>query len=668
MARRVAVAGLVLVVLLTAPGHPAVAAPIHGGRSTGAAAVIELATQTAVVPPGGTFAVRLRLEGVPDDGSVRIVIHERVRSRSELAASMDGEGLRSRVLDTVSPLSALNAQADGTLGIAVSLDPTGGGLALRTEGVYPVELVAQDPTGEPLASLVTHLTLGPAAGDESPSIGVAVVAELGASPALQPDGTTDLAASSVEAITEVVTGLVAVPDVPVTIAAIPETLDALIGSDRPGDIELVEALRLAARDRTVLASPYVAISPDSLAAAGLLAERGEQLDRGRRVLADALGAIPTTAVGLAPPNLGSAGLSALAFSGQRGVVVADDQVEPLRPGIISYSVAQPFLITGPDAEATDLQALSTDSVVLDRLHTDGSPGLIASRVLSEIALLRLEQPSVARSVVLPIEAGTSAAVVQLILQGLDVGRPFEAMSLDQAFDHAAPLVDGGDNPVERALLPARPTPIAAATATGIGRARGHLSSFVGLVGADSPRSDPLARHLLIASSSGISGTDRVAHLDAVEAAIAAMTGAVSTPSTFTLTLAARDGTVPLTITNDSGAPLHVSVRLSSGKLEFPDGDTIDLALTEAITRIDIPVRARASGAFPLQIAVVTPDGRLPLAMSRYTVRSTVVSGVGLILSAGAGLFLVVWWARHWRRTRRSAKLVAAHGHPAASGD
>ena len=73
---------------------------------------------------------------------------------------------------------------------------------------------------------------------------------------------------------------------------------------------------------------------------------------------------------------------------------------------------------------------------------------------------------------------------------------------------------------------------------------------------------------------------------------------------------------------------------------------------------------RSSGAFPLQIDVMTPDGQRRLATSRYTVRSTAVSGAGLVLSVGAGAFLVLWWARHWHRTRRSARLVAAHAHPA----
>jgi hypothetical protein len=139
---------------------------------------------------------------------------------------------------------------------------------------------------------------------------------------------------------------------------------------------------------------------------------------------------------------------------------------------------------------------------------------------------------------------------------------------------------------------------------------------------------------------------------------------VSSPASFTLTLTARDGTIPLTIRNDSGVPLQVSIRLRSQKLEFPDGATIQQELTEETTRIDIRVRSRATGAFPLIIDVRTPDGLRTLSTSRYTVRSTAVSGAGLLLSIGAGLFLTVWWARHWRRTRRSQKLVAADSHPA----
>ena len=147
--------------------------------------------------------------------------------------------------------------------------------------------------------------------------------------------------------------------------------------------------------------------------------------------------------------------------------------------------------------------------------------------------------------------------------------------------------------------------------------------------------------------------------------MADVAGGVTTPPTFSLTLTAREGTIPLTVRNDSGVPVEVLIRLRSQKLEFPDGDTIEQELATGVTRIDIRVRSRTTGAFPLIIDVRTPDGQRSLSMSRYTVRSTAVSGAGLLLSVGAGVFLTVWWARHWRRTRRSRKLVSTNGHPTA---
>ena len=107
------------------------------------------------------------------------------------------------------------------------------------------------------------------------------------------------------------------------------------------------------------------------------------------------------------------------------------------------------------------------------------------------------------------------------------------------------------------------------------------------------------------------------------------------------------------------------MRLRSPKLEFPDGATIDQLLTEetpastscAGARVRAPSRSTSTSA--------RPDGS-SAGHDRYTVRSTAVSGVGLVLSVGAGLFLMVWWARHWRRTRRSPKLVATNDHPAAA--
>jgi hypothetical protein len=241
------------------------------------------------------------------------------------------------------------------------------------------------------------------------------------------------------------------------------------------------------------------------------------------------------------------------------------------------------------------------------------------------------------------------------------------MTLDEAFDHASPVLDAGENVVDLPLDPTTPEEIGDAVAASIRAARASLVTFSGMVGADSPTLEPLDRQLLVSVAAGLRDDTRRAHVATVDGAIDLVSGQVSTTETFTLTLAARDGTIPLTVHNDSGLPLEVSILLRSQKLEFPEGERIPLLLTEPATRIDIPVRARSSGAFPLRIVVTTPDGQRRLATSRYTVRSTAVSGAGLVLSVGAGVFLVVWWARHWHRTRRSARLVGAHSHPASRG-
>ncbi|MFL6204260.1 MAG: DUF6049 family protein [Acidimicrobiales bacterium] len=672
MPRRGAALGALLAIALTvvttvaAPAHVQAQLPDPGDEPA-----VALVSQTPVAAPGEPFVISVRLAGIPADGSIALSVHQRVRSRSELALSMEGQQLRSVLFGPlVVPLSALPPQADGTLRVVLPIDQPGG-LPLPTEGVYPLQLDAQDASGTPRATLVSHLIVPPAPGDPAPNLGVTMVAELAAPLALQPDGSTDLARGDVDALGALVEGLAGAPTVPASLAVRPETVEALLGSGEARDRELVEEMRSVASGRTVLDEPYVPLDLDSLARAQLIGELDPQLERGRAVLADALGVEPDGSVRLADPTLGADGLRTLAFAGATRLVVDDDHLEPLPAGTISYSVAQPFVLAvpeGADAEDDtpgDVLALAPDPVVRDLLEADDDPGLVVSRVLAELALLRLEQPSVARVSVLRLAPGLARATVEQLLEAIASGRPFEAMDLPDAFDHAEPVLDGGGSPADRALKPAPSHAIPAGTARAVRIRRSELDTFTTFVGSDSALPDLPSRHLLVATAAGLPDAERRAHIEAAHAAMAATASKVTTPPTFTLTLTAREGSIPLTIRNGSGVPVHVRVKLNSQKLEFPDGDTIDLALEEPTTRIDIPVRARATGAFPLLIDVRTPDGRRSLSTSRYTVRSTAVSGVGLLLSVGAGAFLIVWWARHWRRTRRSRKLVAANAHPAA---
>lgn len=653
---------LVVVALLAllAPGPTPAAAQDDGTD-------LRLVAQSPGVEPGGTFALVLRPDGAPPGAQLRVAVRDRVRSRTELAATNDGARLRSTLHTETLPLAGVAPDANGDRRLVVDLGPTApAGPAVRIAGVYPVEVEVLDASGRRLDRLLTHLVLRPAPGEGAPPLDVALVARVGAMPA-DPDA-PPLDARALASRRAVLDALLAVPDVVATLAVSPDTLVELAAAVDEGSAALLDVLRAVASARPVLALPYVRTSPDALSDAGLATELAHQLDRGAAALQDVLGVGPSERTWLATPDLGAEGLQLLHALGSPRVVVAPDQVQRLTDGVLSP--ARPFLVTAPlvrdrDADEDDderepvaLEALATDAHLDELLHGSGEPALVASRALADLAMLWFEQPSTPRAVVVPVDAAVHGSTARAVLEGLRASTMFRTVPLDDAFDRADPLRGSDGEVLRRTLEPEDPVRIGTSVAAAVMDLRSLRGSVEGMVGAGAPVLGELDHHLLRATAVGLSGRGRDREVDAARAVVDALAAAVEAPDQASITLTAREGTVPLTLRNTTGSPIEVQVRLRSPKLELPGGDTFALTLTDATSRLDIAVRARASGSFPVEIEVTSPDGRLRLASTRYSVRSTAVSGVGVVLSAGAGLFLIIWWARHWRESRRSAKLVA----------
>jgi hypothetical protein len=269
---------------------------------------------------------------------------------------------------------------------------------------------------------------------------------------------------------------------------------------------------------------------------------------------------------------------------------------------------------------------------------------------------------VERAVVLPLDPTVAPAAVGRLLGALRTPELFRTVGLHDAVAATPVLQDRRGDPLRRTLQPDDGGDIPASTAQGVRSLRETRRSLAGMLGSDGPTLDALDRHLLRATGLGLDNADRRRELALARDAASDVQRAISTPQSVTITLTARTGTVPLTIRNDTGVPVDVVLRFRSPKVELPDGDTRRVTLSQQTTRLDVAVRTRTSGAFPFEVDILSPDGELTLATTRYSVRSTAVSGVGLVLSIGAGLFLIVWWARHWRAAR-SSKLVEGTSRP-----
>jgi hypothetical protein len=653
---RAVVAAALIVLAVVVPPGAAAATPRQDGDARASALV--LVRQTPTVAPGGAFDVAVLGTSVVAGAELSVTVHDRVRSRSELTTSSAGTDLRRPLHVQVAPMDQLPADSDGARRATVALDDTqGGNEAVTVPGVYPVAVTAMADGAT--TTLVTHAIVRPLADSTSPPLAVAVLATV--------DG-EQLDATEIADTTAMVNALNAAPDVPATVAVRPETVDPIAGSAEEPGASLLAALRAAA-GRSWLALPYAPVSPDALADAGIPEELLHQLGHGAAVLREALGAAPTQSTWVAGPDLGGDGLALLPANGVRHVLLDPDQVQPVADGVLS--VARPFHLLPPrssrdsdadTAEAVPVDAMLRDARLAESLDGDVEPALVASRVLAELASLWFEQEGVSRAIVVPVDRGLHAGALSAILDGLRGAPLFRPVSVDEAFTTASPLLSRGRVPVERALEPEDGSSLGSALASRVRAARTLRGSVESMVGSSAGLLRVLDGHLLRSTSDRLDARERRGELGALRAAVDVFTTSITTPRSVTITLTARDGTVPLTIRNDTGGPVDVRIRLRSPKLDLPDGDTITLRLEETITRRDVAVRTRASGAFPFEVEITSPDGELVIASAHLSVRSTAVSGVGLVLSAGAGLFLIIWWARHWREARRSAKLVDS-SHP-----
>jgi hypothetical protein len=124
------------------------------------------------------------------------------------------------------------------------------------------------------------------------------------------------------------------------------------------------------------------------------------------------------------------------------------------------------------------------------------------------------------------------------------------------------------------------------------------------------------------------------------------------PASRSFTITARRSELPIRITNNATRKVTVLLRFQGTRLQVNGGHPLTAVLQPGANSLTVPVLARTSGEFTMVVEIRTADGALLLSSTDLRIRSTVVSGVGVVLAAGALTFLVVWWALTIRRERR----------------
>ena len=663
MNRRTALLGLVaLLAASVAAPAPAVAAD---QKTT-----VALVHQPPWVPPGDTAVLQLRVRGPLAGVDIDVAVHRPVASRSAFTPAMAGERLGVAEDGFTVPAATLPPDTDGDLLLAIGIQgpaspPEPHRIVPGRTGVYPVTIELRRPGGPALDRFVTPLVV---VAPGLVPLTLAWVWRFDATPVRLPGGS---ARSSARAALEpggrlprMADALAAAADIPLTVAATPETLEAWsdgLGGAREepggGAAGVDDPTRLraatASANRQVLEAPYVPINLPRLLAAGLGSEVDRQFIRGREVLTQVLGGDAGGTM-LAGP-LDAASLSRLRQYGVERVVVPPETLMPvprrLTPG-------RPFSLAHRNRA---FAAAVTDPGLAALLDGDAPPGLRAVRFLAALSLTAFEAPRERRGVVVVTPAGWDPPprLLDALLAGLRAHPAVSPRTLDGFFADVAPEAAGGTALI-RTPAPPGPVPPGGPNPDTVERLRRRMTAFAEVVGDDQSPTRAVDRNILLSQVADLLGGRQSpgAYLSAAGEVISQVTHRVRGPDGQRVTLTARRGTIPISILNANDRPLRVLVRLESDQLQFPKGAERLVTLPPQNTTERFAVETRAPGAFPLSITITSPGGDLVVNTSELTIRSTVVSGVGATLTAGAGVFLLVWWGNNLRRSRRRPRSQA----------
>lgn len=660
-----------------APALPAGAGADAVGQADPDPALTVVA-QTTWVEPRGEFRVDLLVRGEPPGARLVPRLYRPVESRDDFNQALFGQVgdlFEAAGLAPV-PLDAVSVNPDGSKLASVAVAVRDGApveplrINVPDPGVYPFEVTLEDDQGDPVAEpVVTFLVRLPAPTPSAEPLVTSLLVPVAAPPALEPDGSVALPDRDLDRLTTVVNALWE-HRVPLTVVPGPETIDALDTSGTDG-AAVVDRLADSVELRQVLASPYVDVPLSAWVEAGMDAELDAQRLRGVAVLEGRL-ARPDGRTWIADRDLDPGAVDQLRELGVDQLVLPPEGVEPLDEDAFPGTFTRPFDVDS--GVASPLSSVVADGGLQSAFNRE-DPVLGAHQLLADLALVALERREDERGVVIQPPPGwvPTSGFLDIVLPGLASAPTLvEPAVIDELFDDVPPAREGGQFATSgprlvRDLDPAPSPPLGSYPAR-VEDVRGLLGSFRAMTGPESRRFETFEDRILVSGAEELSGAERSAYLAGARIGLRDQFGAIDTPERQTATLTAQEGNIPFTIRSRLDYPVSVVLELSAGpRLDFPEGDRIPVVLDGASRRVNIPVRAMTSGDTPLTVTVRSPDGEgVELATTRYSVRSTAVSGIGVFLTIGAALFLVLWWFRHWRRlrARRRAESVEPEPEPA----
>ncbi len=673
------------------------AAPVATAAATGApTGSVSLLSQTPWVTNtrGMTLALSVQSQLPQSQLGIQLTVFNEVTERLYFEQTVGDDTTSFTALPTspgVMPLTTKGLiQPDGTARIVLRLAPPavpGRSLSAPTNGavlnlpcgsqcagVWPLQVSLVNLTDyTPLDKFMTYLVVAP--NRAASPLRFSWVLQIGKSASLRPSGVPSVSPADESELEMVNQALARYPGANISMALYPQLADGLVAA-ATAKAPKNQRSATTARDNARLAlaairqlprrpnleieqSTYTPTNLSAMARQHLDTEAATEVGVGRASLAS-LGAQVASRPFVASSAIGSGALSLLSSYGVTQLLVPNGSATTVSPSIWDYPVWAPFKVHGSPIVVDE-----SDYFLERHLVGTGSPVLRAYQLLADLAMLYfVEQPPGNRGVTLLAPPGwaPSSAFLSTVLSGLSSSPVVRSVSLSQFFAQVPP--GSNEAPILYRGVTAGTIPRTDSLPVGpIARARIDIGALSGLLPPHAPTVGLLDRLVLLGETLGLTPSSRLAYLRAPTTRLAHEASSVSLPTPRTITITSLSARVPISVYSRARTPLNVHLLLSSCRptsipasctstdLTF-DHNVYQLAALQPGNHVvEVRVSTRASGDFILYLQLTTPSGYV-LDSSRLTIRSTAISGVAVLLTAAAGTFLLVWWARSaWRRRR-----------------
>ncbi len=590
---------------------------------------IQITHQSPIAQAGGSLDFTLRLPGVvANDDQIIVTVHEPVINETGFLQSVNGQGLGGVLASRTIDVSDLDLDAWGLAAIKFPLTNNGDeAIRVARVGVYPITIEMRTASQELVGRVVTHLIrIGDA---PSQRLALALVAKI--------PHTTGHADSKENFNTPSAWFdlLVRHFDIPVSVTFQPNRIDHSV------DETTAEKFHTTKTQHELVRGSFIPIDEAALMDAGLSGEVSTLLKIGSEKL--------RTLGTLAPPTLwvghGMADTAQVDRRWQRGI----------REVIVEPSSLFPLPATAPRGP---VEILGVDSnvraLVVDHLSSRKEYDTAASeahRVLTHLAVIAFtQQPT--PLLVLDLGAGTrDVDFATAFLKGLTYLDWVEPVSASAAITKSLLLKDGK---LQQYRLRSHPSSTTE-NFTGYRDAQRYLTSFRSMIrDEDASEHDQLSQKLLFSLSSDSSKLDRETLWESIVSRIRVQTSLIDIPPDESIQLTSQKASVPFSFQNRADIPLRVELRIIGEKLtveDFDDGESTTLVLEPGVTTHRFQLRALGSGSFPVTIELHSPDGGLLVGKAQAAIRATTPTGVGLGLTIGAAVFLLVWWVVDTKRKK-----------------